>query len=405
MDNKDSKDEMEDKIHARFPDTKTTQIVCRSGSITDVNDLRVCSFDTCMSVIVNADSDATTLKSVLVVTSLLKECGNDTAFITAVIRDEQNKEAAELAGEGYVEVLSYQDEMLSVVYADSPATRQACLHVLGDMEGNIGTGVLDFFAGALAGYESLPRVGSGEPLLTLSIDEALNRAAMEAMGDRRGAVLLSNYYTGEILCMYSSPSYDPLYGVDVSQARFDSVYLNRCLSVTYPPGSVFKLVTLAAAVEQLEDLDSRTFTCTGSRVVEGGTLNCHGTHGEQTVEEALANSCNCAFAELSLELGGETLAAYAEKLGLTGPVSVSGISTAAGSMETAPAGSLALAWTGVGQAKDMVCPAAMLRCVSAIANGGTAAELTILKGNYGGPAQRRCRREAEKHDELQCQFL
>lgn len=115
MDDKYTKDEMEDKIHARFPDTRTTQIVCRSGSITDINDLRVCSFDTCMSVIVNAESDAETLKSILVVTKILKECGNDKAFITAVIRNEQNKEAAELAGEGYVEVLSYQDVISRII--------------------------------------------------------------------------------------------------------------------------------------------------------------------------------------------------------------------------------------------------------------------------------------------------
>ena len=115
MDNKDDKDVMEEKIHARFPDTKTTQIVCRCGSITDVADLQICSFDTCMSVIVNAESDAETLKCILVVTKLLKECGNDKAYITAVIRDEQNKEAAELAGEGYVEVLSYKDVISRII--------------------------------------------------------------------------------------------------------------------------------------------------------------------------------------------------------------------------------------------------------------------------------------------------
>ena len=115
MDNKDTKDVMDEKINERFPDKKTTQIICRCGSITDITDLRVCSFDTCMSVIINADSDATTLKSILVVTRLLKEYGNHNAYITAVIRDEQNKEAAELAGEGYVEVLSYQDVLSRII--------------------------------------------------------------------------------------------------------------------------------------------------------------------------------------------------------------------------------------------------------------------------------------------------
>lgn len=130
MDNKDPKDVMDEKINTRFPDKKTTKIICRCGNITDVNDLAVCSFDTCMSVIINADSDAMTLKSILAVTSILKQYQNTNAYITAIIRDEQNKEAAELAGEDYVEILSYNDVMsritahtgrhagLSLVYTD-----------------------------------------------------------------------------------------------------------------------------------------------------------------------------------------------------------------------------------------------------------------------------------------------
>ena len=137
MDDKDTKDVMDDKINARFPDKKTTQIICRCGSITDMTDLRVCSFDTCMSVIINAESDATTLKSILVVTSLLKECGNDKAYITAVIRDEQNKEAAELAGEGYVEVLSYEDVMCRIVAHTGRYTGLSLVYTdLFDMDGS-----------------------------------------------------------------------------------------------------------------------------------------------------------------------------------------------------------------------------------------------------------------------------
>ena len=115
MDSKESKDIMDEKINERFPDKKTTKIVCRCGNITDKTDLRVCSFDTCKSVIINTDTDETTLKSILVVTRLLKEYKNDQAYTVAVIRDEQNREAAELAGEGYVEVLSYQDAMSRII--------------------------------------------------------------------------------------------------------------------------------------------------------------------------------------------------------------------------------------------------------------------------------------------------
>ena len=115
MDDKKDKDVMDDMINDRFPDTKTTRIICRCGNISDVNDLKVCSFDTCKSVIINADTDARTLKCILAATRLLKEYHNDKAFITAVIRDEENKEAAEVAGEGYAEVLSFNDMMSRII--------------------------------------------------------------------------------------------------------------------------------------------------------------------------------------------------------------------------------------------------------------------------------------------------
>ena len=114
MDDKEDKDIMDEKINARFPDKKTTQIICRHGNIADVHDLEVCSLDTCMSVIINAETDAMTLKSILAVTSLLQKYESK-AFITAVIRDEENKEAAELAGKGYVEVLSYYDVISRII--------------------------------------------------------------------------------------------------------------------------------------------------------------------------------------------------------------------------------------------------------------------------------------------------
>ncbi|MCR5774645.1 MAG: hypothetical protein K6G42_06130, partial [Lachnospiraceae bacterium] len=115
MDDKDDKDVMDESIHARFPDTKTTRIICRCGNVSDMTDLKVCSFDTCRSVVINADSDAMTLKSILAVTQLLKQYNNEKAYITAVIREEENKEAAEVAGEGYVEILSFNDIMARII--------------------------------------------------------------------------------------------------------------------------------------------------------------------------------------------------------------------------------------------------------------------------------------------------
>ena len=270
-------------------------------------------------------------------------------------------------------------------YAADATVRKACLHAVGDWQGNIGTGALSVFNFKLAGYDMLNGVASlnsAGGTAELSIDSKLNVAALSALGNRRGAVLLENYKTGEILCMVSTPTYDPANPPDLSQPAYEGAYLNRCLSSTFTPGSVFKLVTLAAAIENRPDLESEAFECAGSVKVGADTVNCTGVHGNQTIEQALSHSCNCAFSQLSQELGADVIASYADKLGLTKKLSVSGIATAAGSVEKGQDGTVNLSWMGIGQYNDQVTPIAMLRLASAIANGGEAEEPVLLKGAH-----------------------
>lgn len=269
-------------------------------------------------------------------------------------------------------------------YADDSAVRRACYHVVGDYSGNVGTGALGAFSAQLAGYNPITGTyASGGREVALTIDSALNVVALNALNGRKGAVLVSNYKTGEILCMTSSPTTDP---ADESAAIADGTYLNRCINSTFTPGSVFKLITSAAAIEKISDLESRTFTCAGSVDVAGVTVACTGVHGNQTFEDALANSCNCAFAEISLELGADTLAQYAKELGFTDAQTLDEITTAAGSFSKGASGSANLAWSGIGQYEDLICPYSMLRLVSAIANGGSVVEPTLLLDNTNSTA-------------------
>ncbi len=266
-------------------------------------------------------------------------------------------------------------------YAEDTALRMASLHAVGDYRGHIGTSALTAFAPQLTGYSAVQGTTQPGSTVALTLEGALQVAAYEALGWRTGAVMVTNYRTGEVLCLVSTPTYDP-YGEP--DTEIDGLFLNRALNVAYTPGSVFKLVTLCAALEQIGDLSERSFYCEGSTKVEGVTVNCTGAHGLQTIEQALANSCNCAFAELSLELGGETLLEYAQALGVTASQKLDGIQTAAGHFEAAPAGSSYLAWSGIGQYTDLLCPYAMLRIVSAVANGGVLAEPTLLlEGDNG----------------------
>lgn len=261
-------------------------------------------------------------------------------------------------------------------YSPDEAVRISCYQLVGDYAGNVGTGIIQSFEKELSGYNLVTGIKENEDvILSVTVDSELNKVAYNALAGRKGAVLVSNYKTGEILCMVSSPSIDPL---NPPEQLPDGVYLNRCISSTFTPGSVFKLVTLTAALENIPDIYQRTFTCTGSIEVNGVTLNCSGCHGTQTIEQALANSCNCVFGELSLELGADTIQKYADLYGLTSSNKIDSIVTAAGSFTKDTAGSPGLAWSGIGQFEDLVCPYGMLRVVSAIANDGTVVEPSLL---------------------------
>lgn len=269
------------------------------------------------------------------------------------------------------------------IYADSAAVRKATLHAVGDPGGNIGTGALNVFSSRLMGYNfvsgAYSRSGKGKDLY-LTIDTQLNVAAYKALDGRKGTVGVMNYKTGEIICMVSSPTFDPTDIPDFEKAgdQYEGVFLNRFLSSTYTPGSTFKLVTLAAAIENIPELNDRAFTCEGSLNIGGDTVNCTKKHGELSIEDALAVSCNSTFAQLALELGADRLSRYAEKFGLTKSVGVDGIMTAAGNFDKAASDTADLAWSGIGQYNDTVCPANMLRFVGAIANGGVAVEMSLI---------------------------
>ena len=271
-------------------------------------------------------------------------------------------------------VVLYSSDEDGYSFAEDWSTRVSCYHLLGDPNGNVRTGALRQFRDRLAGYSFVEGATSGKTI-SLSVDSTLNATAYSALAGRSGAVMLMDYTTGEVLCMVSSPGDDP---ENPSSEPADGTYLNKCLSSSFTPGSVFKLVTLAAAIDNIPDLFERSLWCEGEMIVDGALLTCTGNHGSQTIEQALANSCNCAFGTLALELGPELMAEYAEKLGMNASLQLDGMDVLPGSFTKGGAGSVGLAWSGVGQYEDLVCPYAMLRYVSAIANGGSVYEPTLL---------------------------
>ena len=269
------------------------------------------------------------------------------------------------------------------VYSGDTLVREATVHLLGDRYGYIRAPLLGVYAEQMIGYDKVTGLSSaskGEASARLTISAELQAAALQALGSYHGTVGIYNYKTGEVLCMVSGPSIDPAVDGDVP----DGAYINRCINGSFTPGSIYKLITSAAALENIKDIDSRRFSCAGSVDVGGVTVKCTGVHGSQTFEDALANSCNCAFAQISLELGADTIESYAKKLGFLDSQSLSGIPTMAGSFTKGASGSANLAWSGIGQYEDLICPYSMLRYVSAIANGGSVVEPSLLLDTPSG---------------------
>jgi len=263
-------------------------------------------------------------------------------------------------------------------FSESQDVRRATLHAVGDMHYNIGTGALSVFASDLTSYNlitgSFGITGAGRQV-DLTLDSRLNVIALNALGSHRGAVMVSNYQTGEILCMVSSPAFDPI-SPPVNPSEEEGIFVNRAIQSAYPPGSTFKLVTAAAAIDNITDVYELTFTCTRETPVGNDVLICrHGPHGTLGIERGMEVSCNIVFGELALMLGSGVLAEYTEKFSLSTRTHVSGIPTARGNFDESEPGSIFLAWSGIGQHTNQVCPASMLRFVGAVANGGNAVEL------------------------------
>ncbi len=265
-------------------------------------------------------------------------------------------------------------------YHDSWAVRLGTMHAVGDAQGRVGSGVQTRFAGKLAGYNPITGVNGGGQDLTLTLDAQLCAAAYSALDGRRGTVGIYNYKTGEILCMVSSPSFDPQNPPEIrdDDPAYEGVFVNRMLGASVVPGSIFKAVTTAAAIDVVPDLFQRTFRCEGRIEIGGAQITCSQAHGDLTIGQAFTKSCNCVYGQLAVEIGAEELEKRCREFGLTESFSVDGAPVARGSFvfdETDPG---ALAWSGVGQGQDLVNPCSMMVFMGAAANGGQAARPQLL---------------------------
>ncbi len=267
-------------------------------------------------------------------------------------------------------------------YNEDEGIRRGTFHVVGDKNMNISTAVNYAFRSDIIGYNFITGTNGSIFLdnrtLNLTIDGDVSKTAYEALNGRNGLVGVYNWRTGEIICMTSNPSLDP--EADNQSVEAESgTYINKVLSSADTPGSIFKLVTTKAALENIQGIDDWSFRCTGSYTIDGEKITCSSAHGTVNIYSALSNSCNCAYASLAVELGSDIMNQTVEQLGLTSSYDINGIKSKAGSFNF-DTYDYNLGWAGVGQFEDQVNPLSMMVYMGAIAGGGTAAEPYLLEG-------------------------
>lgn len=277
-------------------------------------------------------------------------------------------------------------------YIANKTTRRALSHTTGDTSNMSGTGVETMQASVLydisgSFVDRLLQIYTGAGKrgndVQLTVDAVLTDSIARKFPEGyEGAVVVMNYRTGEILSMVSKGEYDPANVSDVS--GIDS-YMNRVLQGLYTPGSTFKIVTLASAISNISGIMDATFTCDGHWEYSGGDMVCAGNavHGEMTLKEAFAKSCNITFGKIAYQLGEEKLRATAEAFGLNEDFQFSDIMLYNSTFPDNISSMDELAWSGVGQGKVLITPMQMCMITSAIANDGLMMEPKLIKQTVG----------------------
>lgn len=258
-------------------------------------------------------------------------------------------------------------------YSDNALTRKSTLHWVGDRQGSISAAAVSGYAADMTGFDLVnglydyAGVGGVE---TLTLSARVQNVALQAFDGRKGTAAVYNYRTGEILCAVTAPTYDPDNVPDLTGDAYDGVYLNRFLRGRYVPGSIFKLVTAAAALETVPDILERHFVCNARYSYGTEAVTCERAHGTLDLKGALASSCNCSFAQIAELVGRQNMEKYVEKLGVTKSVSFDHVTSAEGNYSTEDTGAASFAWSCIGQHTDLINPAGFLTYMGAIANGG-----------------------------------
>ncbi len=217
-------------------------------------------------------------------------------------------------------------------------------------------------------------------VIQMSAEKALEKLC-EDHDPKTATAIVMNPKTGEILAMSTKPSFDLN---DVPRDDVESLLaMSRNIGIVdvYEPGSTFKVLTTAIALEEGVTTENEVFYDPGYRIVDGEKIKCwkYTGHGSQTMTEGLCNSCNSVFVDLALRLGKETLYDYYEKFGFGSPLGVDFLGEGSGIlMDIDSAKKVDYARMGFGQA-IAVTPLQLINGICTVLNGGNLMKPYLIK--------------------------
>jgi penicillin-binding protein 2 len=234
--------------------------------------------------------------------------------------------------------------------------------------------------------------------VVLTIDSALQEAAWSALGNRAGAVAVLDPRNGAVLALVSSPSFDPnLFNGGISFDDWEGLsndpghpMENRSISGQYPPGSTYKIVVAAAALEEGLITPETTFYCNGTFALGDRVFRCWQAkgHGNVNLHRAIVESCDVYFYNLGKLLGVDRIAFYARAFGLGAPLGIDLPREKGGLIPTKQwkLSRFQQSWQvgetisiAIGQGFNLVTPIQLANAYATLANGGTLYRPRLVK--------------------------
>lgn len=241
----------------------------------------------------------------------------------------------------------------------------------------------------------LPEEGNS---IILTIDERIQKLCEDSLNGKAGAICAINPANGEVLALVSKPDFDPnLFTERLPLSRTQELFtdpgfpmFDRVIQSQYAPGSLFKIITAIAGLEEGVITVDETLDCRGSLQIGNREFKCwkERGHGRLDIVQAIAQSCDVFFYQLGLRVGGDKLAKYARMLGLAKEIGISLPSEAKGLVPDSTWKKINFGeqWysgdtanMSIGQGYLEVSPIQMASLISIIANGGVIYEPLIVK--------------------------